>query len=640
MQPRMILAAILIPALAFPENALAQSLDSGDTAWLATATVLVLFMTVPGLALFYGGMVRAGSVVSVMLQCFAITCLVTILWLIVGYSLAFGDSLTVVGTLNKLLYRGVGEDVLWGSVPEPVFATFQLTFTIITSALLVGTLVERLRFSAVLLFTAFWTLLVYAPVTHWVWGGGWLGTMGVLDFAGGIVVHVTAGATALVAILVLGPRPDFPARVPPPHNLTMMIAGAGMLWVGWMGFNGGSAMAADGNAGLAMVVTQIAAAAGAFTWMMVEWLRRGRPSALGTATGAIAGLATVTPGAGFVGPAGALLIGIAAGAVCFGAASLLRSVLKLDDSLDVVGVHLVGGALGTMLTGVFANGALGLFGGQETFSILRQIPVQAVGVAATIVYTGAMTWVILALVNAMVRRRVSGATVADGLDLAVHDEWGYAPALAAGAPEAQLALARQGPREFAADPPGSAAFVRPAADPAALVPEHPEPRELAADRAGSAAFVQPSPDPAAPAPEHPGPRELAADRADSAAFVQPSPDPAGLAPERPGPREPAGERPGVDPFIGSDDFRTLLSEDQPGRGEAGDDRPARDPFLSPEELRAALSAEQPVGRDPGGDRQNGRSFVDPSPGNGAFAGESHGRPPRSKAGDSEWDPTA
>ena len=426
MPTKMIIGAFPAAALLFsPVDVFAQSLDSGDTAWLATATVLVLFMTVPGLALFYSGMVRAGSVVSVMMQCFAITCLVTILWLIAGYSLAFGDSLAVVGALNKILYSGVGDDVLWGSIPEPVFATFQLTFAIITSALLVGTFVERLRFSAVLLFTAFWTLLVYAPITHWVWGGGWLGTIGVLDFAGGIVVHVTAGATALVAILVLGPRPDFPTRVPPPHNLPLTIAGAGMLWVGWMGFNGGSAMAADGNAGLAMAVTQISAAASAFTWMMLEWLHRGRPSALGAVTGAIAGLAAVTPAAGFIGPGGALLIGMSAGVVCLGAVRILKNLLGWDDSLDVVGVHLAGGALGTLLTAVFANSALGLFGGQESFSVFRQIPVQLIGVIVTVVYTMAMSWVILAIVNAMVRQRVSEATLRDGLDVALHHEWGY-----------------------------------------------------------------------------------------------------------------------------------------------------------------------------------------------------------------------
>ena len=426
MPTKMIVGAIPAAALLFsPVDVSAQSLDSGDTAWLATATVLVLFMTVPGLALFYGGMVRAGSVVSVMMQCFAIACLVTILWLVAGYSLAFGDSLVVVGALNRLLYSGVGDGVLWDSIPEPVFATFQLTFAIITSALLVGTFVERLRFSAVLLFTAFWTLLVYAPVTHWVWGGGWLGTIGVLDFAGGIVVHVTAGATALVAIFVLGPRPGFPERVPPPHSLPLTIAGAAMLWVGWMGFNGGSAMAADGNAGLAMAVTQIAAAAGAFTWMMLEWLRRGRPSALGAVTGAIAGLASATPAAGFMGPGGALLIGMSAGAVCLVAVRMLRNVLKWDDSLDVVGVHLVGGALGTLLAGILAHSAFGLFGGQEDFSIVRQLLVQLIGVAVTVVYTMAVSWVILVIVKAVVRQRVSEATLTDGLDKALHGEWGY-----------------------------------------------------------------------------------------------------------------------------------------------------------------------------------------------------------------------
>ena len=407
-------------------HAFGQSLDSGDTAWMATSTALVLFMTIPGLALFYGGMVRANNVVSVLMQCFAITCLVTILWLVAGYSLAFGDiSLLVVGDLGKAMYDGVGEDVLWGTIPESIFATFQLTFAIITPALIVGSFVERMRFSAVLLFTAIWSLLVYAPVAHWVWGGGWLGELGLLDFAGGIVVHVTAGTSALVAALVLGPRRGFPDHIPPPHNMTLTIAGAAMLWVGWLGFNGGSAIAADGNATLAMTATHIAAAAAAFTWMVLEWIRQGKPSALGAVTGMVAGLATVTPAAGFVGPAGALVMGVAAGATCLGAVRLLKRTFRIDDSLDVVGIHLVGGALGTILAGVFASSSLGLFGGQEDISILGQLRVQTIGVVAAVLYTGVATWVILAIVNAMVRGRVSEATVIEGLDSAFHDERGY-----------------------------------------------------------------------------------------------------------------------------------------------------------------------------------------------------------------------
>ena len=386
-----------------------QSLDSGDTAWMATSTALVLFMTIPGLALFYGGMVRAKSFVSVMMQCFAITCLVTILWLVAGYSLAFGDSLGMVGDLSKVFYAGVGEDVLWGTIPESIFATFQLTFAIITPALIVGTFVERVRFSAVLLFTAFWTLLVYAPVAHWVWGGGWLGNLGVLDFAGGIVVHTTAGTAALVAVMVFGPRHGFPEKIPQPHNVALSVAGAGMLWVGWLGFNGGSAIAADGNAALAITATHIAAASGAFTWMMLEWLRYGKPSAIGAVTGMVAGLATVTPSAGFVGPMGALVIGGSAGGLCLVAVRLLKQTLKIDDSLDVVGVHLVGGVLGTILAGVFASKSLGVFGGQEDISILSQLGVQIFGLVVTVFYTGVVTWVILAIVNALVRKRVSTA---------------------------------------------------------------------------------------------------------------------------------------------------------------------------------------------------------------------------------------
>ena len=397
-------------------EAFGQSLDSGDTAWIATSTALVLFMTIPGLALFYGGMVRATSLVSVMMRCFAISCVVSILWLIVGYSLTFGNSLGLVGNLGKMFYAGVGEDVLWGTIPESIFATFQLTFAIITPALVVGSFVERVRLSAVLLFTAFWTLLVYAPVAHWVWGGGWLGELGVLDFAGGIVVHITAGTAALVAVVVLGPRRGFPDKIPPPHNVALTIAGAGMLWVGWLGFNGGSAIAADGNAMLAMASTHMAAAAGAFTWMMLEWLRYGRPNAIGAVTGMVAGLASVTPAAGFVGPAGALVIGAAAGGLCLAAVRLLKQKLKIDDSLDVVGVHLVGGVLGTILAGVFASNSLGLFGGQEDIAIQSQIVVQLIGVVATVLYTGIVTWVILAIVNAMVRERVSKSAATDRID--------------------------------------------------------------------------------------------------------------------------------------------------------------------------------------------------------------------------------
>ena len=403
-----------------------DTLDSGDSAWILTSTALVLFMTVPGLALFYGGLVRSNNVLSVLLQCFAITCLVTIAWLIAGYSLAFGGSTGgVVGDFSKLLFDGVDEGAMSGTIPESIFATFQLTFAIITPALIVGAFVERMRFSAVLLFTAFWTLLVYSPITHWVWGGGWLGELGLKDFAGGTVVHVTAGTAAVVAAVTLGPRRGFPSHTQPPHNMTLTVAGAAMLWVGWFGFNGGSALAANGDAAMALTVTHISAAAGAFSWMMAEWLRYGKPSALGAVTGMVAGLGTITPASGFVGPAGALVIGVAAGTVCFFATNFMKQKLKIDDSLDVFPVHGVGGALGTILTGVFASNALGVFSGQEDISIPNQLGIQAIGVLATVGYTAVATWIILKITDVLVVNRVSDEEETEGLDLVAHNERGY-----------------------------------------------------------------------------------------------------------------------------------------------------------------------------------------------------------------------
>ena len=403
-----------------------DTLDSGDSAWILTSTALVLFMTVPGLALFYGGLVRSNNVLSVLLQCFAITCLVTIAWLIAGYSLAFGGSTGgVVGDFSKLLFDGVDEGAMNGTIPESIFATFQLTFAIITPALIVGAFVERMRFSAVLLFTAFWSLLVYSPITHWVWGGGWLGELGLKDFAGGTVVHVTAGTAAVVAAVTLGPRRGFPSHTQPPHNMTLTVAGAAMLWVGWFGFNGGSALAANGDAAMALTVTHISAAAGAFSWMMAEWLRYGKPSALGAVTGMVAGLGTITPASGFVGPAGALVIGVAAGTVCFFATNFMKQKLKIDDSLDVFPVHGVGGALGTILTGVFASSALGVFSGQEDISIPNQLGIQAIGVLATVGYTAVATWIILKITDVLVVNRVSDEEETEGLDLVAHNERGY-----------------------------------------------------------------------------------------------------------------------------------------------------------------------------------------------------------------------
>jgi len=400
-------------------------MNGGDTAWVLTSTALVLFMTIPGLALFYGGLVRTKNVLSVLMQCFAITCVVSLLWLMFGYSLAFGDGNGFIGGFGKAMFAGVGEGTLKGTIPESAFSLFQLTFAIITPALVVGGFAERMRFGACLLFAALWFLAVYAPVCHWVWGGGWLGELGVKDFAGGIVVHITAGAGALTAALVLGARRGFPQQVSPPHNMTLTVAGAGMLWVGWFGFNGGSALAANGDAAMAMLVTHISASAGAFIWMVAEWFRYGKPSALGAVTGMVAGLGTITPASGFVGPAGALVIGLFAGLLCFGATNFLKRTMHIDDSLDVFPVHGVGGLLGTLLTGVFASDALGLFSGQDSIDIGHQVGVQAIGAFSALIYTVVVTFVILKVIGAVTALRVSAEEETEGLDLVLHNERGY-----------------------------------------------------------------------------------------------------------------------------------------------------------------------------------------------------------------------
>jgi Amt family ammonium transporter len=418
----------LLPLAALSPGLARAATDSGDTAWILTSTALVLFMTLPGLALFYGGLVRVRNVLSVLVQCFAITCVATMLWLICVYSLAFGEGNGWIGDLSKVMFSGVLEDSEAGTIPESLFALFQLTFAVITPALIVGGFAERMRFSAVLLFTALWLLVVYAPITHWVWGGGWLGEMGLLDFAGGTVVHVTAGVAALVAALVLGSRRGFPTTAMPPHNMTMTVTGAGMLWVGWFGFNGGSALAANGDAAMAMLVTHISASAGAFSWMCAEWVRYGKPSGLGIVTGMVAGLGTITPASGFVGPAGALVIGVSAGLVCFAATNYLKRVLRIDDSLDVFPVHGVGGILGTLLAGVFASDALGVFSGQglaEGVGIGEQVGVQAIGVLATGAWTALATFVLLKLVDAITGLRVDDEHETEGLDTATHNERGY-----------------------------------------------------------------------------------------------------------------------------------------------------------------------------------------------------------------------
>ena len=384
---------LLIPVIAH-----AETLDSGDTAWVMTSTALVLFMTLPGLALFYGGLVRSKNVLSVLMQCFVIACVVTIIWVVYGYSLSFAEGNSWVGGLSNAFLGEVTRESMNGTLPETVFVMFQLTFAIITPALVVGGFAERMKFSSMLLFSVFWVSLVYFPVCHWVWGGGWLAEKGLLDFAGGTVVHITAGVAALVAAMVMGCRNGFPTTPMMPHNMTMTVTGAGMLWVGWFGFNGGSAVAANGDAGMAMLVTHISAACGALTWAAMEWIKYGKPSALGTVTGMVAGLGTITPASGFVGPMGALAIGVSAGIVCFFATAFIKRKLKIDDSLDVFPVHGVGGILGTMLAGVFVAAGFGGAGYAEGVTMGSQVGVQLLGVVATIVFTAVVTFVILKLV--------------------------------------------------------------------------------------------------------------------------------------------------------------------------------------------------------------------------------------------------
>ena len=426
------LAAVAFALLAatFSTQVFADELNAANTSWILTSTALVLFMTIPGLSLFYGGLVRSKNVLSVLMQCFAITCLASIIWFAFGYSLAFGDGGSMnawIGNLDNLLMGNIKEESMAGDIPESVFALFQMTFAVITPALIVGAFAERMRFSAMLLFSALWLIAVYSPITHWVWGGGWLGEMGLLDFAGGTVVHITAGVGALVAALVLGNRKGFPQQAMPPHNLTMTVTGAGMLWVGWFGFNGGSALAANGDAGMAMLVTHISAAAGSLAWMTMEWVKHGKPSVLGIVTGMVAGLGTITPASGFVGPGGALLIGLSAGVICYYATQAIKQRWKIDDSLDVFPVHGVGGILGTLLAGVFASDALGVFSGQgynEGMNMASQVQVQIVGIVATFAYTAIVTFVLLKLVDAMLGLRIDEEDETMGLDLAEHDERG------------------------------------------------------------------------------------------------------------------------------------------------------------------------------------------------------------------------
>ncbi len=411
-----------------PLSVSASDFSGADTAWVLSSTALVLFMTLPGLALFYGGLVRVRNVLSVLMQCFAIAAMVSLLWLLVGYSFAFGDGMAaqpLIGGFGRAFLWGLGMDDLTGTIPEVVFLAFQMTFAIITPALIIGGFAERMRFSAVLWFSALWLMLVYIPVCHWVWGGGWLADLGVMDFAGGIVVHLTCGVAALVSALVLGPRRGFPKVPMPPHNMTMTVTGAGMLWVGWFGFNGGSALAANGAAGMALFVTHIAASAGALTWMFIEWARFGKPSVLGVVTGMVAGLGTVTPASGFIGPVGALGLGILAGGVCFTATQTIKRVLKIDDSLDVFPVHGVGGILGSLLTAVLASESFGGFGLAEGVTVSGQLGVQAIAVVSVALWCGVITFALLKVLDVLVGIRVSPEVETEGLDIAQHEETGY-----------------------------------------------------------------------------------------------------------------------------------------------------------------------------------------------------------------------
>ena len=413
-----------LPSLALAEDVL----DTGDTSWLLTSTALVLFMTIPGLSLFYAGLVRSKNVLSVLMQCFTITCLASLVWIVFGYSLAFSDGGSMnswLGGFSNTFLSDVTRSSLSGTIPESVFIMFQMTFAIITPALVVGGFAERMKFSAMIWFSVLWLVVVYLPVCHWVWGGGWLGEKGVLDFAGGLVVHLTAGAGAIVAAMVLGNRKGFPRTAMPPHNLTMSVTGAGMLWVGWFGFNAGSAVAASGDAGMAMLVTHISAATGSLVWMFAEWIKYGKPSVLGIVTGMVAGLGTITPASGFVGPMGALIIGASAGIICFIATNFIKRVLRIDDSLDVFPVHGVGGILGTILAGVFVAEKFGGAGLAEGMTISSQVGVQIQGVLAVLVWTVVATFIILKVIKVIIGIRVDEQEETQGLDVTQHEETGY-----------------------------------------------------------------------------------------------------------------------------------------------------------------------------------------------------------------------
>ncbi len=413
--------AAVFGAVMFTADAFAQAappkLDSGDTAWMLTATALVLLMTIPGVALFYGGMVRKKNVLATVMQSFAITCLITVIWMVIGYSLAFADGNAFVGGLGKFMLKGMETGTLSGTIPESVFMVFQMTFAIITPALVAGSLVDRIKFSALLWFVGLWSILVYAPICHWVWGGGFLGKDGVLDFAGGTVVHINAGIAGLVGALVLGKRTGYGTENMAPHNLTLSVIGASLLWVGWFGFNAGSAVAANGTAGMAMAVTQVATAAAALAWMFVEWALRGKPSVLGIVSGAVAGLVAITPAAGFVDPTGALILGAVAGVVCFFAATAMKRLLGYDDSLDCFGIHGVGGIVGALLTGVLAVKAVG-----GTDGSMAQLLIQGKGVLWTIVYGAIVSFILFKVIDLVIGLRPTEEEEREGMDQVLHGE--------------------------------------------------------------------------------------------------------------------------------------------------------------------------------------------------------------------------
>ena len=398
-------------------------IDTGNTAWIITATALVLFMTLPGLALFYGGLVRSKNVLSVLMQCISVACLASVLWLVIGYSLAFGDGNQWIGDTSKMFLSGVGRDTLSGDIPETVFFAFQMTFAVITPALIVGAYVERIKFSAVLLFSGLWLLVVYAPVTHWIWAGnGWLYQAGLLDFAGGLVVHLTAGSSALVLAAMLGPRSTFPLQVDPPHNPAMVMIGASMLWVGWFGFNAGSALAADGNAGMAAVVTHISAATASLVWMIMDWSKFGKPTLIGLVTGTIAGLASITPASGSVGPIGALIIGASAGIICYLFVNIVKNKLRIDDSLDVFAVHGIGGLIGILLVAFLVDSNIGGAGYADGLNAISQLLIQLKGTFAVLALSVVASIIITYVVKFTVGLRVDESSEVEGLDISSHGE--------------------------------------------------------------------------------------------------------------------------------------------------------------------------------------------------------------------------